>query len=38
MAGIGRNRVFDKAAMEELKTQAEALMAKASSVTEELAE
>lgn len=38
MAGIGRNRVFDKAAMEELKTQATTLMAKASSVTEELAE
>lgn len=38
MAGIGKNRVFDKAAMEELKTQAAALMAEASGVTGELAE
>ncbi len=38
MSGIGRNRVFDKAALEELKSQAQQLMDKAAAVTDELAE
>lgn len=38
MAGIGRNRVYDRAALEELKEQAQALLTCASEVTEELQE
>ena len=38
MAGIGRNRVFDKASIEELKTQVVELMRTAEDVTSELME